>query len=867
MFERPLILWLLILAPLVAVPGIVAIRRGRRATGGVAIALRLLLFAVLVVMAAGLRIAQRTVAQRMAMVVAVDRSRSIAPDQLDWMRARIAALAPAMDRRDRLAVLAFGRDPRLVTPFADPEIAGPLALRDLEAPASAPDPGATDLAAAMTAAGGIFPAGFEKRLLILSDGVETQGNAADELPAMVEDGVRIYAAAPPPSATRRVALTEFTAPDPVREQASFAFSLAIQSEAPDPVVARLRLKQDGVLIGGRSVTLRPGLNRFELPYRIDSAGAYLVSADLDLPPPLLALNARAETSVSVIAAPRVLVISTDSPASIINALTLRKYRVDQASPRGLPEQAGSYLPYQAVIVADAAPAVLTAGAQQALNRYVADFGGGLIVTGQALREDGFKGGALERALPITFRPQPPPPTREPIAVYLCIDRSNSMSYNSRYPAVRDGERIRYAKQAAIALLRQLDDTDYAGVIAFDSQPYVLSRLRPLGDDRDELEKRIERLEPGGGTDFKESLETAEQEILASGIAVRQVILITDGDTNRQYHDHDALIADYADKHIPVSTIRIGPDLANLRLLEDFAQATGGIFYRVEDIEKLPQLLVRLTRRAMGHEEQGQIRLEYEGPSAILSGIGAKEMPPLEFFATTAARDTAKVPVRIRRGDQSVPLLATWAYGLGRSVVFTGDPDSLASLSWIRWSRYVQFWSQIVNWVARPGDAGLFSLRISDAAGGGLRIVAEKADTAPATNLACRITSPDKAFDVAMTQLGGSIYRGDTGPLARGKYTATLMRKDGDLEQALLSRQFAVVGALPADAAELKIRSPNLELLRRLATETQGAFDASTAEVVQRSGKTIAVHRSAAPSLIPIAILLLLAEVFVRRRLL
>ncbi len=128
MFERPLILWLLILAPLVAVPGIVAIRRGRRATGGVAIALRLLLFAVLVVMAAGLRIAQRTVAQRMAMVVAVDRSRSIAPDQLDWTRARVAALARAMDRRDRLAVLAFGRDPRLVTPFADPEIAGPLAL-------------------------------------------------------------------------------------------------------------------------------------------------------------------------------------------------------------------------------------------------------------------------------------------------------------------------------------------------------------------------------------------------------------------------------------------------------------------------------------------------------------------------------------------------------------------------------------------------------------------------------------------------------------------------------------------------------------------------------------------------------------------
>src|SRR5208282_6020859 len=142
--------------------------------------------------------------------------------------------------------------------------------------------------------------------------------------------------------------------------------------------------------------------------------------------------------------------------------------------------------------------------QDALARYVSDFGGGLIVTGEALADDRFEHGALENVLPIKFQPQPRPPSREPIAIYLCIDRSNSMSYNSRLPSVRDGERIRYAKQAAIALLRQLDDTDFVGVIAFDSEPYVLSRLHPLGEDRAALEERVERLEPGGGTDFKEA---------------------------------------------------------------------------------------------------------------------------------------------------------------------------------------------------------------------------------------------------------------------------------------------------------------------------------------------------------------------------
>src|ERR1700723_3296692 len=123
------------------------------------------------------------------------------------------------------------------------------------------------------------------------------------------------------------------------------------------------------------------------------------------------------------------------------------------------------------------------------------------------------GGALEKALPVKVVPQPPPPSREPIAVYLCIDRSNSMSYDSGDPAGREGERIRCAKRAASGLPRQLDDTDMAGVIAFDSQPYVLAHLQPLGDDRGELENRIDRLQPGGGTDFKDALEIAEREIL------------------------------------------------------------------------------------------------------------------------------------------------------------------------------------------------------------------------------------------------------------------------------------------------------------------------------------------------------------------
>jgi Ca-activated chloride channel homolog len=866
MFERPLLLWLLTLAPVVAMPGIAAIGRGRWVTGGLGASLRLAGFAIIVLLVAGLRLPGRTAARRMAVVVAVDRSRSIAPDQFTWMRQYLSELGGSMNARDRLAVLVFGRDVRLVAPPADPRAAASSAAKALRSDIGV-DRDGTDIAMAMTGAAALFPPDVEKRLVILSDGNETESGAMDELPALVEDGVRIFTMAPPPSQTHRVALTGFVAPAIVRAGTSFVFRLAIESEAPHPIQAHLRLAADGNALGGQLITLKPGMNRFDVPYRMSRAGAYLMSAEIDLPSGVEVLNRKAETALSVVDAPRVLVISSDGPSSFGDALRLRNYRVEQASPRGLPAHPQDYLGYQAIIVDDASAQAMGRSAQQALNRYVADFGGGLIVTGGALRDDGFRGGALERALPIEFQPQPPPPAREPIAVYLCIDRSNSMSYNSRYPAVRDGERIRYAKQAAIALLRQLDDTDYAGVIAFDSQPYFLSHLRPLGEDRSELEERIERLEPGGGTDFKEALEIAEKEILESRIAVRQVILITDGDTNRQYHDHDALIADYAEKHIPVSTIRIGPDLANLRLLQDFAQATGGTFYRVEDIERLPQLLVRLTRKAMNLQKRGQTRLEYEGSTTILKGIKPAQIPPLEFVATTAPKDAAMVPLKIRRANKTLPLLAAWAYGLGRSVVFAADPDSLASLSWIRWDRYAEFWSQVVNWVARPGGPGPFNLKVSDQGRGGINVIAEKADAAPVNNLFCRITGPRRAVDIALTQVSNTVYRGEAGPFSRGKYVATLMRKAGDIEQPLVTRQFGVVGADAPDAAELRIRGPNVQLLRNLAAESGGGFQRPVSAILKRRGATVVVYRSVQPWLIPLLIALVLGEVLVRRKLL
>src|SRR5271155_2979787 len=114
MFERPEVLWLLLAAPVVVAPGLMAMSTGRYAAGAAAAALRAGLFVILVALLAGLRLPFRTPARRMAVVVAMDASHSIAPDQFQWMRQQLEALRAAMSPRDRLWGLAFWRSTHLL---------------------------------------------------------------------------------------------------------------------------------------------------------------------------------------------------------------------------------------------------------------------------------------------------------------------------------------------------------------------------------------------------------------------------------------------------------------------------------------------------------------------------------------------------------------------------------------------------------------------------------------------------------------------------------------------------------------------------------------------------------------------------------
>src|SRR6202451_4806025 len=102
MFDRPYLLWLLVLVPVAAAPGMLATRSGTRLAGAASAPLRALCVVALVAMLAGLRVPGRIAAQSVAVVAVMDESRSVSPDQQDWMRGQIEHLKTAMERTGAL---------------------------------------------------------------------------------------------------------------------------------------------------------------------------------------------------------------------------------------------------------------------------------------------------------------------------------------------------------------------------------------------------------------------------------------------------------------------------------------------------------------------------------------------------------------------------------------------------------------------------------------------------------------------------------------------------------------------------------------------------------------------------------------------
>ncbi|MCC6617585.1 MAG: VWA domain-containing protein, partial [Chloroflexi bacterium] len=180
-FSDPVWLWLALPAALIVVAGWLAasrtLPRGRRIAS---LGIRLALTACLVGALAGARLALPS--DHLAVVFLLDASDSMldatSDELVEWARKAVADMPDG----DRAGVVVFGANALVDRLPSDVDV--------LSDPASAPVGGASDIGAAVRLAAAIMPAGMQQRMILLSDGNDTTGEAADAIAAASARGIR-----------------------------------------------------------------------------------------------------------------------------------------------------------------------------------------------------------------------------------------------------------------------------------------------------------------------------------------------------------------------------------------------------------------------------------------------------------------------------------------------------------------------------------------------------------------------------------------------------------------------------------------------------------------------------------------------------
>ncbi len=578
------------------------------------------------------RLARTAETQKVCTVFLMDVSDSVQNASIEDARKQVEQALKAKKKDDLVKLVTFARRPRLVE-LKDKDgklVVPPVArLRHVkpEERNDPVDPGAgSDLQAALQLAYGVFPPGYLKHAVLMSDGVETNGDVLAEANRARGFGVKLFAVPyrrPPPG---EVAVKTLHLPDKVDIGQPFDITADIYASRSEKAHARL---YQGVTLNGldsvRDLDLKPGNNEVKFKSVVRVGGPVTYSLKLDhITSDKFKQNNSYSATLDVPGRPAVLYVEGQpSRASYLtSALSAQQFDVDVRAPTAFPASLKELERYDFVILSDVPKEQVSLASQDLIEKYVRDLGGGFLFAGG---ENGYGLGGwahttIERILPVRMDAQRRKDMPS-VAMVLVIDRSGSMN----------GLPIEMAKAACKATVGTLQGDDLIEVIAFDSTPVRYVKMGPARY-RSRIQNDIARIQAGGGTEIFPALDMAYQDISVVQARKKHVILLTDGRAPSQGIKDlvQAMIAE----SITVTTVGLG-DGADGDLLRMIAETGGGRYHAVPDPNSLPKIFTRETELiARQAAVEDWFPVQQVAPADFLKGIAINSAPLLHGYVAT-----------------------------------------------------------------------------------------------------------------------------------------------------------------------------------------------------------------------------------------
>ena len=839
--------WLLI--ALLAIPCLVATswRSGalRHRDGQIAMSLRALMIALLTLASAGL--SYNDVSDELAVIFVVDTSRSVNHDSdpssgLQAARDFVRRAITSRPEADLTGVVAFGQEPAIES----------LVHADSATPSWSATVGGdgTNIEAALRLAFTSFPTNTHRKIVLLSDGIETAGDARSQLTVAREFSTPIDVV---PITTKVIGddpVMESISAPPVLDAAQ-PFDLKVLLRSPGELKGRLLLFRDDILLGELPIAMKTGLNTLNIPQKLDTAGLHRYSARLDVEGDTEPRNNDGFATVQVKGHPAVLLLDGDPNTSnnLRDTLIASNFRVTAGGINDIPDDLEAMIAHDLIILSDIPASKLSRHQMAAFVHFVSDLGRGLIMTGgdNSFGVGGYFKTPIARVLPVsmTRHANKEMPSQ---GIVLTLDKSGSMGGGY-------GSKIAIAKEAASFVAELLTSRDELGVLGFDdAAAWVLTyqRLR----DKEEAIRLISTLRAGGGTDIYNALNVALDAIDGGDAPLKHIILISDGVSKSA--DLSSIAKKIRASNVTISTIAIGGD-SDQFTMETLATLGGGRYYATSTPENIPQIFTRETMLASRNFINEETFVPIAGdPSEVLAGIEA--LPPLRGYVSTSIKPGATLAL-ISPGDE--PILAHWRSGLGRTLAFTSDARGRWGKDWLADpALFNRFWGQAAQWTAQ-GSARDDLAVVTSTRGARLTLVVDSMtddgyiDGADTTAF---VIHPDgRRQQTTLQQISSGRYRAEIDATHEGHYAISVVQSLNGREVSRAFRE--VYRAWPPEFAPAYTGLPTLQ---ELASASGGRLNPSPDEVWSRPATPITSPRLMTSWILIICAVLWVVDVAARR---
>jgi uncharacterized membrane protein len=709
-----------------------------------------------------------------------------------------------MGAKARVGLLSFGREPSWeFFPRAD------FPISDFRPSVGR---GETDIEAALQAGMAQIGEGRQGRILLASDGNENRGQASRVLPLVRSQGVEVWVLPVSlPQGKNEIYLRDLLLPVRVDSAETFEVKGAVESLYDAP--ARIKLLRDGLIQSERETTLRAGTNWFSFKESLRERGGHSFDLLVESTHDALPENNLLQGFVEVKGPPRVLYLHSpeNSPRFTSRVLSVQGYSVTESTPEKTPLTLTELSAFD-LLVLDNVPAYrFTQAKMEAVEKYVRDLGGGLIVIGgpQSYGAGGYHGTPLERVLPLEMRP----PGRldfPQVALLFVLDKSGSMGGGPQ-----GANKLDLAKASAMAAADLLNPSDQVGILAFDAGWDWLLPFRQVGKG-EWISDRLSSLQSDGGTDLYKAMVEAYRAFSAKEAAVKHLLILSDGLTDKA--DFSSLVRKMAREGITVSTVSVGED-ADAGLMAGIAKEGKGRAYVTLDPSSIPQIFTTetlLISRDLLVEKVAEPKVvQAVGP---LKGFSNTKMPSVRGYVLTHPKARAELLMKI---DED-PLLASWRYGLGRVLAFTSDLSGKWGKNWVGWSEFGQWTGQLARSAMKRVSESKIRTELhqdADQVKATVDFLSKEGGFINHLNLKGILTASDQApLEGAFQQNAPGRYEARFSGVQRGVYLLTIYEEGKKGEEPFVAATVPFISPYPKEYREVK---PNTALLHRLAEETGG----------------------------------------------